>query len=634
MKFRIKKYFIFLLFCLVNSTVSAKINNSGANFLKFGTGARPMGMGGAFVAVADDINSARWNPAGLALLEYNEIMLMHNEAGEGIRHQFLSYGQPVQRIRGTLALNISYFSISDIQGYNPQGVATKELSAYDMSAGLVYGTRPLPYLYQGIALKFIQEKLDTETASAFAMDIGGLWESPVERLRFGYNIQNIGSGLKFIEETSPFPLNLKTGAAYDLRVFGNKLVLAGDVNFPVDYKTYLNAGIECGFFDIIFLRIGYKSLDDLANGLRFGGGIKGNNLKIDYAWLPRGEFDISHRFSMSFRFGRKYKESEIEANIRKNSERGKKYFYAGRFLESYRMFKDILLVAPRHRESQEFISRIELNVENAEIAKEIDTAFSSGIKLYEQGDLTDARASFETILYLSPEHQGALNYIEEIEKRYMEVVESFIKKGVAFYEKTEYPDALKELEKAQALDPENSRVIEYIGMINKNQKELDKIKLELKKKQQKRIRDYKIAGFLDKAEKQMAKNQWAESIDLYKKALDLDPGNDKAKKKIAFAYYNLSIEMKKSDNLLQSFQLLTQALEFDPGFSRAEEEMLSLKPLLQKKAQELNRNGLKEYSRGNLQKAIDIWKQALEFDQDFTKAKENLQRAYKDMESK
>jgi hypothetical protein len=42
--------------------------SAGQIFANFETyGARPMGMGGAFTAIADDVNAAYWNPAGLAL---------------------------------------------------------------------------------------------------------------------------------------------------------------------------------------------------------------------------------------------------------------------------------------------------------------------------------------------------------------------------------------------------------------------------------------------------------------------------------------------------------------------------------------------------------------------------------------
>src|SRR5438128_132046 len=38
-----------------------------------GAGARAMGMGGAFIAIADDATAASWNPAGLALLDRAQV---------------------------------------------------------------------------------------------------------------------------------------------------------------------------------------------------------------------------------------------------------------------------------------------------------------------------------------------------------------------------------------------------------------------------------------------------------------------------------------------------------------------------------------------------------------------------------
>jgi hypothetical protein len=40
---------------------------TGFTFMRIGVGARPVGMGGAYTAVADDANALFWNPAGLAL---------------------------------------------------------------------------------------------------------------------------------------------------------------------------------------------------------------------------------------------------------------------------------------------------------------------------------------------------------------------------------------------------------------------------------------------------------------------------------------------------------------------------------------------------------------------------------------
>lgn len=52
------------------------INNRVSNIT--GTGARAMGMGGAFVALADDATAASWNPAGLAQLTRPEVSLVYD----------------------------------------------------------------------------------------------------------------------------------------------------------------------------------------------------------------------------------------------------------------------------------------------------------------------------------------------------------------------------------------------------------------------------------------------------------------------------------------------------------------------------------------------------------------------------
>src|ERR1051325_3344082 len=50
-----------------------------AEFLKIPVGARAVGMGGAFAAVADDATSPFWNPAGMVYLPYKEAFLQHAE---------------------------------------------------------------------------------------------------------------------------------------------------------------------------------------------------------------------------------------------------------------------------------------------------------------------------------------------------------------------------------------------------------------------------------------------------------------------------------------------------------------------------------------------------------------------------
>ena len=65
-----------------------------AEFNDIITGARPAGMGNAYVALADDVNALYWNPAGLTLQKHMEMGFMHaNEetptSGPGIGTDFL-----------------------------------------------------------------------------------------------------------------------------------------------------------------------------------------------------------------------------------------------------------------------------------------------------------------------------------------------------------------------------------------------------------------------------------------------------------------------------------------------------------------------------------------------------------------
>ena len=43
-----------------------KVGTTAGKFLSIPVGARALGMGGAFVAVANDVSAMYWNPAGIA----------------------------------------------------------------------------------------------------------------------------------------------------------------------------------------------------------------------------------------------------------------------------------------------------------------------------------------------------------------------------------------------------------------------------------------------------------------------------------------------------------------------------------------------------------------------------------------
>jgi long-subunit fatty acid transport protein len=71
-------FIICLFFLLVTGAANAQQIEISSSLNPVGSGARAMGMGGAFIGVADDATAASWNPAGLVQLEKPEISFVYS----------------------------------------------------------------------------------------------------------------------------------------------------------------------------------------------------------------------------------------------------------------------------------------------------------------------------------------------------------------------------------------------------------------------------------------------------------------------------------------------------------------------------------------------------------------------------
>ena len=294
---------------------------TGATFLKIEVGARPVAMGGAFVAVADDANTTYWNPAGLAHLEEREITAMHNEWLEGTRYEFLAYVQPIKsekRVHGfgvsAMGLYTGSLEARSRETIEPEGT----FGAYDIAVAGAYACRVGKAVSVGANLKLIHQRIEDETAWSGAVDIGLLYtlSGPGRKIskgkfQLGFAVQNIGPGIKFIKESDPLPLNLKAGIArtFELRSIESKLTLAFDVNAPIDNVPNAHFGTEFVYGKMkdaeLAARVGYKTntIKDLnaLSGLSAGAGFVWRRMAIDYVWVPYGDLGNTHRISLTIR---------------------------------------------------------------------------------------------------------------------------------------------------------------------------------------------------------------------------------------------------------------------------------------------------------------------------------------------
>ena len=306
-----KILFSMLALCLPAGAYASGAGTTAAPFLKAAMSPRAVAMAGAFSALADDSGAVFVNPAGLAQSDKTEVGLDFSTYLQDAKMGNLSYAGKVGDNRfgfGATFMTVGGISktLNDAVGAVPE-IGTFDAS--DMAVTLAYAkkdiaARALPHLDGGLAVKFIRSGIDTKTAFAVAVDAGAIYHA-TDKINLSMAIQNLGTKMKFVDESDPLPLNLRAGALYKA---SEKFNLAVEINeYLQDEKFYPSVGAEYWFRNALALRGGYKFGYDTSNlgsevGLSLGFGIKVQGLGIDYAFLPFGDLGNIHRFGVWMQF--------------------------------------------------------------------------------------------------------------------------------------------------------------------------------------------------------------------------------------------------------------------------------------------------------------------------------------------
>lgn len=305
---------------LAPSAMAAKIHSAAgstsASFLKLGIGPRAEGMAGAYAAVSDDASAMYWNPGGLTQIKGHEVSFMHNEHFQGLNQESLSaaYGLRNGHVLG-LQVNTLYTpkdferrsGLNEDDPINPLTESEGLFRAYDASLAVGYAARLSPALSLGGATKFIRQTIDDSSASGYAVDLGVHWKSLDSPFSLGAAVQNLGPGMAFESKSFPLPLNFKVGGATTF--FEEKLLMALDLNQPIDNYLSSNLGFEYRWNKSLALRTGYRYRlygNELGavSGVAAGLGFMIRNFGIDYAFHPLSDLGNTHQLSLTMRWAK------------------------------------------------------------------------------------------------------------------------------------------------------------------------------------------------------------------------------------------------------------------------------------------------------------------------------------------
>lgn len=291
---------------ILPSLLLAKGDGTGENtagFLEVVKSVRAFGMGGAYVATADDIQSIYGNPAGLARSERKEFLASRNFWLADTDIDLVAYAQPISFIKGVLAGGVVLMNTDGGKEHDGNTLG-KELKVKCLSISASYGRSLSKDLSCGLTARFIDQDYANYKGRGFAYDLGLLADA--NPFSLGISLSNLGGDIKIAKQDNPLPTKIRTGLAYKASLYERPAIISFDLERPKDQEIIYHLGLEYQIIPKIDVRCGYNTLSGYSTGFGYRSQGRGSLAtllgQIDYAYLQHKGLENSHKFSLLIRF--------------------------------------------------------------------------------------------------------------------------------------------------------------------------------------------------------------------------------------------------------------------------------------------------------------------------------------------
>ncbi len=299
------------------------VDEGGAIFLLLPVGGRAAALGQAAVADVGSSELVFWNPAGLATLDRGEVAVHYSETFAS-SNTALTAVLPTGRV-GVIAFTayLVDFGSQDVRLLTSNGTVTGRFSPKNIELIGTYATRLGAGLSFGFNYKLIQFRQDCSgdcglfpdiTGTTHGFDVGLQYAFGGDHgpLRVGIALQHAGLRLQLEnrDQADALPTRLQYGAIYTITLPTPDPELQPlDVRFLVDIQNNwvnlaeydVRVGLELGYGDLIRLRTGYASVNELFENNEDETGARGPSVGIGVQ-LGRVAVDFSRIFFDSANF--------------------------------------------------------------------------------------------------------------------------------------------------------------------------------------------------------------------------------------------------------------------------------------------------------------------------------------------
>jgi hypothetical protein len=271
---------ITLLFCTIillalSNTQAQELSTIPGSFVDIGFGSRPVGMGFAFVGLADDENSSFWNPAGLGSISqitagFSQAdqmgLITYNYANAivplpGLKHSaglaFVSSGDDAMEelsIYASYGIKLSVFSLGATLKYRNASFGNNSLNRDDY---LVFDDDEFE---SGLGQQVFGD------ANGFGLDLGLLYQ-PNDEIRFGVLFRDAIAPMNWNSEARSTEYEARGSYDEELPyeiVFGGSIKFTKNILAVADFQpatdservNWVRAGVEGKLVNVLLLRAG------------------------------------------------------------------------------------------------------------------------------------------------------------------------------------------------------------------------------------------------------------------------------------------------------------------------------------------------------------------------------------------
>lgn len=328
---------------LISLQLSAQVGGSNSfSFLSLPPSARALALGGYLMPVSEnDVSQGFENPA--ALNSHMRHGLSFNNAFyfAGTNYGYVGYASELPKFDVMGSAGIFYSAYGKFQGTDEAGNLTNTFSASEYALHGGFSKQYSPRTRWGANLKLIYSRLESYSALAAALDIGGYYEDTARQITAGALLKNVGVPIKNYtsgnQEPLPFEIqfgvskrlahtpfkfilvahNLQTpniryddpNAQQQTNLFGDTTTTQKEKRYTADkIGRHIAFGTEFYLGTSLRLRVGYNhqrrqemalSTKRSITGFSFGTGFRINRFHIDYGFAFYHLAGTSHMLSIN-----------------------------------------------------------------------------------------------------------------------------------------------------------------------------------------------------------------------------------------------------------------------------------------------------------------------------------------------